>query len=291
MPRHPKRPLRSPDTLMEALVSRIDAQASEDAPSDTVPSGYPALDKQLGGGMRRQDLVVLAGDIASGKSALALGIAIRTATAGIPTMYLSGEMSAERVLERALAAEGHVAVDDLRAARLDDTTRASVGAAALRLRHQPLVIRPLLGNRFEEISEATEIVPRRQLLIIDSLQLAAPPRPSARVQERVASTVRALKGLAIQRDCVVLTTAQLPHHRSDRPDPRPTLDDLGGFGAIKQNADVVLLLYREEMYRPGQGVEGAAELIVAKNRNGPTGLVDLYFYPRWLRFVDMLDPD
>jgi replicative DNA helicase len=66
---------------------------------------------------------------------------------------------------------------------------------------------------------------------------------------------------------------------------------LGGFGAVKQNADVVLMIYREEMYRPGQGVEGAAELIVGKNRNGPTGFVDLYFYPRWLRFVDMLDPD
>jgi replicative DNA helicase len=63
------------------------------------------------------------------------------------------------------------------------------------------------------------------------------------------------------------------------------------LGAVKQNADVVLMIYREEMYRPGQGVEGAAELIVAKNRNGPPGLVDLYFYPRWLRFVDMLDPD
>ena len=88
----------------------------------------------------------------------------------------------------------------------------------------------------------------------------------------------------------MLATAQLSRHRADRPDPRPTLDDLGGLGAIKQNADVVLAIYREEMYRPRQGVEGATELIVTKNRNGPTGFVDLYFYPRWLRFEDMLDP-
>ncbi|HUR93679.1 MAG TPA: DnaB-like helicase C-terminal domain-containing protein, partial [Gemmatimonadales bacterium] len=84
--------------------------------------------------------------------------------------------------------------------------------------------------------------------------------------------------------------AQLPAHRADRPDPRPALDDLGALGAIKQSADVVLGIYREEMYRPGQGVEGATELIVAKNRNGPTGFVDLYFYARCLRFEDMLDP-
>jgi replicative DNA helicase len=69
------------------------------------------------------------------------------------------------------------------------------------------------------------------------------------------------------------------------------LDDLGGRGAVKQHADVVLGLYREEMYRPGQGMEGATELIILKNRNGPTGFVDLYFHQRWLRFEDLLDHD
>jgi replicative DNA helicase len=69
------------------------------------------------------------------------------------------------------------------------------------------------------------------------------------------------------------------------------LDDLGGLGSIKQGADLVLAIYREEMYRPGQGVEGATELIIAKNRNGPTGFVDLYFRPSILRFEDMLDPE
>ena len=88
----------------------------------------------------------------------------------------------------------------------------------------------------------------------------------------------------------LLVTAPLPGLRPGRPDPRPTLDDLGGVGSVKHVADVVLAIYREEMYRPGQGVEGATELIVAKNRTGPTGFVDLFFYPRWLRFEDLLDP-
>lgn len=73
-------------------------------------------------------------------------------------------------------------------------------------------------------------------------------------------------------------------------DEEHSLDDFGALGTIKQSADLVLAIYREEMYRPGHGVEGATELIVAKNRNGPTGFVDLYFYPRWLRFEDLLDP-
>jgi replicative DNA helicase len=291
MPRPTKRSPRASDSTLEALVAQIDDRSSNKPSPDTVPTGFASLDRVLAGGLRRKDLVVLAGDVGSGKSALGLAIAIRAAGGQIPTMYLSGEMSPDRVLERALAVEGRASIDDMRQGRLDESTRASVGAAALRLRHNPLMVRPLLGADFDEVGTALDIVPRRQLLIVDSLQLTAPPRPAARLQERLALTARALKALAVERDLAVLVTAQLPGLHANRPDPRPTVDDLGGFGAIKQNADVVLMIYREEMYRPGQGVEGATELIVAKNRNGPRGFVDLYFYPQWLRFVDMLDAD
>ena len=278
------------DGPVEALIARIDATTAASPAPDTVPSGFPSLDRMLGGGFRRKDIAVLAGDVGSGKSALALGIAIRAARAGVPTLHLSGEMSPDRVMERALALEGKATVDDLRQGRLDPTARAAVGGAAHRLRDIPLLLRPLLGESFDEVREALDVVPPRALLVVDSLQLAPTPLPAARLEERVALTIRALKAVAVDRDLTVLATAQLPRHTADRPDPRPTLDDLGGRGAIKQNADVVLAIYREEMYRPHQGVEGATELIVAKNRNGPTGFVDLYFYARWLRFEDMLDP-
>jgi replicative DNA helicase len=291
MPRPTKRSERAADSMLEKLVGEIDARSGGAPASDTVATGFPSLDRVLAGGLRQKDLVVLGGDVGSGKSALALGIAMRAAAAGVPTLYFSGEMGPERLLERALAIEGRASVDDLRQGQLDDAARSAVGAAALKLRNQPLVVRPLLGADPDEIRSALDMVPRRQLLVIDSIQLTAPPRPAARLEERVALSVRALKALAVDRDLAVLATAQLPGHRAGRPDPRPTLEDLGGFGAVKQNADVILMIYREEMYRPGQGVEGATELIVAKNRNGPTGFVDLYFYPRWLRFVDMLDAD
>jgi replicative DNA helicase len=277
--------------VLETLIARIDERSPDRRPPDTVPTGFASLDRVLAGGLRRKDLVILAGDVGSGKSALGLGMALRAATSEVPTLYFSGEMSPDRVLERALALEGRVSIDDLRQGKLDDTQRAAVGAVAVRLRHNPLVVRPLLGGSFEEVSAALDMVPRRQLLVIDSLQLTGPPRPAARLQERMALAVQALKSLAVERDVAVLVLAQLPGHRANRPDPRPVLDDLGGFGAVKQSADVILMLYREEMYRPDQGVQGATELIVAKNRNGPTGFVDLYFYPQWLRFVDMLDAD
>jgi replicative DNA helicase len=258
---------------------------------DTVPTGFPSVDKMLGGGFRRRDFVVLAGDVGSGKSSLALGIAVRSAELGTPTIFFSGEMTEERLMERALAMEGRATIDEIRGGKLKDPTRAAVGAAALRLRDIPLVIRGLHGLGFEELESQVTMVPRRALIVVDPLELVDPPRSGSNVDESLAYAGRALKALALKHDATVLAVAQVATSVSNREDPRPTLDDLGGLGAIKQHADVVLAVYREEMYRPGGGMEGATELIVTKNRNGPTGFVDLYFYQRWLRFEDMLDPD
>jgi replicative DNA helicase len=272
------------------LVARIDDSRPDIPSPDTVPSGFPSVDRMLGGGLRRQDLIVLAGDIGSGKSALALAVALRAARQGTPTLFFSGEMGEERLRERGLAMEGKAAVDELRQGRLDDESRAGVGAAAVGQRSLPLLLRSLVEPGFAEIEGALDVLPRRGLAVVDYLQLLHPPGV-ARQDDRAATAIRWLKALAVRRDMAVLAVAQLPAHRRDRPDPRPVLDDLGGRGAVKQHADIVLGLYREEMYRPGQGMEGATELIVLKNRNGPTGFVDLYFHPRWLRFEDLLDRD
>jgi replicative DNA helicase len=281
---------REPSSTVEALVARMDARNDGNLATDTVPTGFPSLDRMLAGGLRRQDLVVLAGDVGSGKSSLGLAIAIRSAQAGVAAVFLSGEMTEDRLMERALALESRVPIDSLRSGALDDVSRASVGASALRLRDLPLQVRSLAGERFIEVTEALETVPRRGLLVVDSLQMVAPPVSAIGTDEAVAATARALKALALERDVAVLALAQLPGLTPTRPDPRPSLEDLGGLGVVKQVADVVLAIYREEMYRPSSGVEGATELIVAKNRNGTTGFVDLYFYHTWLRFEDMVDP-
>jgi len=103
--------------------------------------------------------------------------------------------------------------------------------------------------------------------------------------------VRRLKEVAASSGSALLLLAQLPRHDPARRDPRPGLDDFGALGAVKYHADVVLGIYREEMYHMQRGVEGATELIVAKNRHGTTGFVDLFFYREWMRFEDMIDPD
>ncbi len=223
---------RDPDPVepLERLVARIDATPAGSPDPETVPSGYPSLDRMLGGGLRRQDLIVLAGDVGSGKSALALGIAVRMARAGTPVLFISGEAEPDRILERALAMEGRASVDDLRQGRLDPGARATVGAAAVRLRDAPLALRPMLGGRFAELAETIEMVPPRALVVVDSIGLAPSPQPAARAEERTALVARALKGLALERDVALLVTAPLPRLRPGRPDPRPTLVDLGGVG-------------------------------------------------------------
>lgn len=282
----------SPPSL-ESLVQRVDAQRPGDITGDTVPSGFASLDKMLGGGLRRRDLIVLGGDIGAGKSALALGLALRVAQQEMGVAFLSGEMDEERLMERALAIEGRVTVDELRVAKMSDQTRAGIGAAAVRLRGLPLSVLPLAAPDFETVAERLDPLRQLGLVVVDYLQLVPPPEGVARVtqDEDTAVVLRRLKALALERQVALVVVAQLPRFEPQRQNPRPTLDDYGVLGAIKQHADVVLSIFREDMYNPGGGVEGATELIIAKNRNGPTGFVDLYFYRRWMRFEDMLDPD
>ena len=274
-------------------MQRVDAQRPGEVTGDTVPTGFASVDKILGGGLRRRDLVVLGGDIGAGKSALALGVALRVAQQGLGVAFLSGEMDEERLMERALAIEGRVTVDDLRAAKMSDQTRAGIGGAAVRLRGLPLAMLPLAAADFDTMADRLDPLRQLALVVVDYLQLVPPPRGLTRVtqDEDTALVLRHLKALALERQVALLLVAQLPRFQAQRENPRPTLEDYGVLGALKQHADVVLSIFREEMYRPGGGVEGATELIVAKNRNGPTGFVDLYFYRRWMRFEDMLDPD
>src|SRR5213593_1112747 len=285
--RFPKRP------SLESMVDRVDQQRPGEVPGDTVPTGFPSIDRILGGGLRRRDLVVLGGDIGAGKSALALGLALRTAQQGTGVAFFSGEMDEERLMERALAIEGRAAIDELRGAKLSDQARAGIGGAAVRLRGLPLAALSLGAPDFETVAGRLDLLRELGLVVVDYLQMVPTPAGTRRStqDEDLALVLQRLKALALERQVALLVVAQLPRFDAKRQNPRPNLDDFGHLGAIKQHADLVLGIYREEMYNPGFGVEGATELLVLKNRNGPTGFVDLYFYRRWMRFEDMLDPD
>lgn len=273
------------------VVSRVDQQlAGAPSNAETVSSGFPSVDRILGGGFRRRDLVVLGGDVGVGKSSFALAVALRVAERGERAVVVSGEMDEERLWERALGIESRTRVDDIRRGKLSDERRAALGAAAVRLRDRPLIFVPTAADSFDEVAARINAA-GAPLTVVDYLQLLPPRRAARDLAEETAAAVRRLKEVALEADTALLVVAQLPRHNPKRRDPRPSLDDFGALGAVKYHADVVLGLYREEMYQTTRGVEGATELIVAKNRHGATGFVDLYFYQDWMRFEDMVDPD
>jgi len=269
------------------LLGQIDAIAEGAQDTDTIVSGFPSLDRSLGGGFRRGDLAVLGGDVGSGKSAFALAIALRAAERHA-VAYFSAEMTPQRLMERVIAMEGRVRVDELRQGTLDEMARARVGAAAVRLRERLPRFGKLSLDSENGLPDGWDEIGVPDLVILDSIQgIGAGRRDAA---EEQATAVRALKSLALDAGVAILATAQLPQ-LSARADRRPQLDDFGALGAVKHHADVVLALYREGMYDAARDIEGATELLVRKNRHGNTGYVDLYFYAQWMRFEDMLDPD
>ena len=291
VPRRPSKNAPSKTTAARSSIDAVLAQVVESGngsgPLDSVPTGFPSVDRLLGGGLRTGDLVVLGGDIGSGKSALALGMAVRAAEAGHDVRFYAGEGSVERIAERVVAIEGRTRIDDIRRGAIDETKRATVEALSTRLDRGHFSIARLPAE-LEELAADLAGSRGRVLVIVDPLQMLATGRMSQ--DEELATAVRGLKRVAVDRNIAILLTAHLPQ-LSARADRRPQLDDFGALGSIKQHADVVLGLFREGMYDPAQSLEGATELHVLKNRSGATAYADLYFYAQWTRFEDLVDPD
>ena len=267
----------------------IEMITSGTAPRDTISVGFPSVDNALGGGLRRGDLVILGGEVGSGKSAFALAAALRASESGARVRFLSGEMELPRAAERAVAIEARVRIDDLRRGTLDEEARQRLTDVVSRLEQNFPSFGAIDGSGVGSIEQHASRLTGIDMLVIDPLQSLA--TGATLLEEETAAAIRALKRIATDRDICVLVTSHLPTFTRDRKDPRPQLDDFGALGAAKQFADVVLGLYRHEMYDTAPDVDGATELLVLKNRNGARGYVDLYFYKQWMRFEDMLEPD
>ncbi|MEP6832847.1 MAG: DnaB-like helicase C-terminal domain-containing protein [Gemmatimonas sp.] len=250
-----------------------------------IPTAFPSLDKTLGGGLRMGDLIVLGGDAGSGTSALSLAIALKAGVAG--SLFMTSEMSSDRVAERALAMEARVLLSDIRSSMLSAEDEENVAAAATRLRYLAPVVRTLQGGGTTEVAKAVGELPNVRLVVVDGLE-ALITDPINR-DDQMSFALLSLKRLAVVAQVAVLLVTHLPRLDRQRNDRRPRLDDFGVNGSVTVHADTVLGLYREEIYMADMAVEGAAELLVLKRRDGGPGYVDLYFYPQWLRFEDVLE--
>ena len=267
------------------VVARADRAHDGDPDAALVPTGFPSLDRVLAGGLRRGNLVVLGGDDGVGTSSLSLAIAMRQQT---PALLLTSEMHADRVYERALSAYARVSLDALRTGAISDEDRVRLAAAALALRERAPVVDVLAGAGVASVARALDGAATSPLVIVDGVEALLQHDHSR--DEALAFILLALKRLAIERNIVLLVTSHLPRLDRGRQDRRPKLQDFGAAGAVGLTADLVLGLFREDVYEADVGLTGATELLLLKHRDGALGYVDLYHDAPYLRFEDVLDP-
>ncbi|MFQ5746870.1 MAG: replicative DNA helicase [Gemmatimonadota bacterium] len=263
-----------------------------------VPSGFPDLDA-LTAGFQPSDLIILAGRPSMGKTAFALNVAQHCAISGeIPVAVFSLEMSKEALVQRLLCAEGRVDSGRLRRGRLQDDEYARLAQAAGHLNTAPIWIDDAASITALELrSKARRLASEVNLglIIVDYLQLMTGPRNVENRQQEISAISRALKAVAKELEVPVIALSQLSRAPEQRTEKRPVLADLRESGAIEQDADLVMFVFREEAYRTagnmldkeGESVEGRAELIIGKQRNGPTGTVNLHFHKAYTLFESL----
>jgi replicative DNA helicase len=260
-----------------------------------VGSGFPDLDRMTTG-FQKGDLVIVAARPSMGKTSWVLNVAANASIGhSIPSAIFSLEMSSEQLVQRLLCAEGRIDAQRLRKGRLSQEEHQRLAAAAGHLNTAPIWIDDSPGSNVLEIrakarrlqSELHADGKELGLVVIDYLQLmSGATRSESRVQE-VSEISRGLKALARELYVPVVALSQLSRGPEQRTDKRPMLSDLRESGSIEQDADLVMFLYRPEYYAPAEKreeLEGKSELIVSKQRNGPTGVVDLYFQKAYTRF-------
>jgi replicative DNA helicase len=274
----------------------------EGGPLTGVPSGFVDLDK-ITLGFQPSDLIIIAARPSMGKTAFVLNIAQYAAVeSNIPTAIFSLEMSKESLIMRMLASEGFIDAQRLRSGKLNSQDHSNLAKAAALLGQAPIWIDDTPGLTLLEIRSRARRLKSQvgiRMVVVDYLQLIQGPMNSENRQQEISFISRSLKILAKELAVPVVALSQLSRAPEQRTaeHKRPQLSDLRESGAIEQDADVVMFLYRPEMYdRPvddtgkpvtlpdGTPIEGLAEVIVGKQRNGPTGQIRLTFRKQFTRF-------
>jgi len=243
-------------------------------------------------GFQASELIIVAARPSMGKTAFCLNVATQAAVDGFGVAVFSLEMSKEALVQRMLCAEARVDSQAVRRGTLRDPDFTRLARAAGILQSCPVWIddSPAL-TLLEMRSKARRLKVENdvRMIVVDYLQLMRSPEYSENRVQEVSDISRSLKGLARELDIPVIALSQLSRASEQRGgERRPILSDLRDSGAIEQDADVVLFIHRPEMYQKedseGNSLEGTAEVIVGKHRNGPTGLVNLYFHKQFTRF-------
>jgi replicative DNA helicase len=283
------RDFRSLEDVLAGYMEQLDALQDGENTRYGIPSGYMDLDKLLGG-FQRTDLIILAARTSVGKTSFALNLAVNAAVKHNATVAIfSLEMSAEQLASRLLSMESGVDSPRIRSANLNEQETRKLDAAMNHLARAPIWVDDTPSIPIMELrSKARRLAAEHGLdmIVIDYMQLIASDGGESRVQE-LAQISRGLKALGRELRVPIIALSQLSRAVEQRTPHIPQLSDLRESGALEQDADVVLFIYRDEKYNPDSDKKGVADIIVAKHRNGPTGQIQLLFLERTTKFLDL----
>ncbi|QWD73299.1 replicative DNA helicase [Polynucleobacter sp. MG-5-Ahmo-C2] len=282
------------EPLLRSVVARIDELYNRQGGSDItgIATGFIDLDKQTSG-LQKGDLVIVAGRPSMGKTAFALNIAENVALAeGLPVVVFSMEMSGEQLASRLLGSVGRVDQGRMRTGKLQDDEWPRVTDAIARLSNTQILIDETGSLSSLELRTRARRIARNfggtlGLVVIDYLQLMSGSGSENRATE-ISEISRSLKSLAKELQCPVVALSQLNRGLEQRPNKRPIMSDLRESGAIEQDADLIMFIYRDEVYHPDTTTDkGMAEIIIGKQRNGPIGTVRLSWQGPYTKFDNL----
>ncbi|MEE8119120.1 MAG: replicative DNA helicase [Gammaproteobacteria bacterium] len=280
--------------LLTKAVERIDKLYNSDSHITGITSGIDKFD-DMTAGLQRGDLVIVAGRPSMGKTSFAMNIAEHAAVKEkIPTLVFSMEMSGEQLAFRMISSLGRIDQSKVRTGRLEDEDWPRITSAVTLMSESPMYIDDTPSLNPTEIRARARRIKREfglGLVIVDYLQLMQIPSTRENRATEISEISRGLKALARELDIPVVALSQLNRNLEQRPDKRPVMSDLRESGSIEQDADLIVFIYRDEVYHEDSANKGIAEIIIGKQRNGPTGKVRSTFLGKYTRFENYIEDD
>ena len=276
--------------LLTQVVERIDELFSRENPSDItgIPTGFTDLDQKTAG-LQPGDLIIVAGRPSMGKTAFSINMGENVAIdSGLPVAIFSMEMGGAQLVMRMLGSIGRLDQHKVRTGQLQDDDWQKLTYAVGKLNEAPIFIDETPALNALELRARSRRLHRQcgklGLIIIDYLQLMSSVSSGENRATEISEISRSLKALAKELNVPIVALSQLNRSLEQRPNKRPVMSDLRESGAIEQDADVILFIYRDEVYNPDSQDKGSAEIIIGKQRNGPIGMVRLTFLGEHTRF-------
>ncbi|MGM0593881.1 MAG: replicative DNA helicase [Pseudomonadota bacterium] len=278
--------------LLTQAVERIDYLFTQDNPITGVPTGFDDFDEKTSG-LQRSDLIIVAGRPSMGKTTFAMNIAENAAIKSqVAVGVFSMEMPGEQLAMRMMSSLGRIDQHRLRTGKLNDDDWPRLTSAVGILSEAPIYIDDTPGLTPTELRSRARRLSREHglgLIVIDYLQLmqGSPGSSKENRATEISEISRSLKGLAKELNVPVIALSQLNRGLEQRPDKRPVMSDLRESGAIEQDADVIIFIYRDEVYNEDSADKGTAEILIRKQRNGPIGSSRLAFLGQFTRFENL----